>query len=54
MNKVKFLLCMAFATMVLTACDKEDNPVNYQTDPTVNVDNPQEAVTDQPAYSRVR
>ena len=52
MNKVKFLLCIAFASMVLTACIKEDNPVDDPT--TVNMDDPQETVTDQPAYGRAR
>jgi PBP1b-binding outer membrane lipoprotein LpoB len=54
MNKVKFLLCIAFASMVLTACVKEDNPVDDKTTPTVNLDDPQETVTDQPAYGRAR
>lgn len=52
MNKAKFLLCIAFASMALTACVKEDNPVDEI--PTVNIDNPQETVTDQPANARVQ
>ena len=46
MNKVKFLICIVVASMALAACSKEDNPV------TTNIDDPQEQVTDQPAYAR--
>lgn len=53
MNKVKFLFCMVFASMVLTACVKEDNPIDDQPT-TVNLDDPQETVTDQPANARVK
>ena len=49
MNKVKFLVCLFVASLALTACTIEDNPSE---DPTkVNVDNPQNEETDQPAYA---
>lgn len=53
MNKVKFLICIAFASMAFAACTTaNDNPV-LPDDPTVvNVDDPQEEVTDQPANAR--
>ncbi len=52
MKIVKSLICIVFAAMALTACTN-DNPVVPQDDPTVvNVDNPQEEVTDQPAAAR--
>ena len=42
------MICLSVFALALTACDKEDNPV----DPTVvNIDNPQEEVTNQPAYA---
>ena len=48
MNKVKMMICLSVFALALTACDKEDNPV----EPTVvNVDDPQEEVTNQPAYA---
>lgn len=48
MNKIKMMICLSVFALALTACDKEDNPV----DPTVvNIDNPQEEVTNQPAYA---
>lgn len=47
MNKVKFILGLFFATMVLAACSVEDNAI----EPPVNIDDPQEQVTDQPAYA---
>lgn len=52
MNKTRLLIgfayaSMALASLALTSCSKEDNPA----EPTsVNIDNPQEEVTDQPAY----
>ena len=51
MNKAKLLICTFVGLMALTACDKEDNPTETPT--FVNVDEPQEEVTDQPAFSRV-
>ena len=54
MNKVKWLLSACLATMALTACDKDDNPVIPEEPTVVNVDEPQEEVTDQPAFSRVK
>lgn len=55
MNKVKFLICAVVASMALVACTIDDNPVIVPDDSTtVNVDNPQEEVTDQPAASRTR
>lgn len=50
MNKLKLLICMVFATMALAACSVDDNPVDSST--TVNIDNPQDNVTDQPANAR--
>lgn len=46
MKKLLLFFCIAFAAqVVLTACNRDDNPV-----PGVDkVDNPQETVTDQPA-----
>ena len=35
------------ASMILVACSKEDNPIDN-----VNIDNPQEEVTDKPALER--
>lgn len=49
MKKIKLLAFLFIAAMALAGCDKEDNPVKEQN---VNVDNPQEIVTDQPAFSR--
>lgn len=49
MKKIKLLAFLFIACVALVGCDKEDNPVQEQN---VNVDNPQEIVTDQPAYSR--
>ena len=46
MKKLLFLLCIAFASVVMTSCSKEDNPIYDGVD---NIDNPQEVVTDQPA-----
>lgn len=53
MKKVKLLICIAIASIALAACSRDDNPVIPGDDPTtVNVDDPQEEVTDQPAYTR--
>ena len=54
MNKVKFLIATAFATMALTACvGNQDSPVLPDNPPiTDNVNDPQEEVTDQPANVR--
>ena len=49
MKRLKFLICIAFAAIALAACDKADNPVD--SGEIVDVNNPQENVTDQPAYS---
>lgn len=46
MKKMLFLLCIAFASVVMTSCTKEDNPIYGGID---NTGNPQEQVTDQPA-----
>ena len=53
MNKAKLLVVTILASMAITfaACDKEDNPVKPEK---VTVDDPQEQVTDQPAFSRVK
>jgi hypothetical protein len=52
MNKVTVIICTFIAALALTSCDKDDNPVTDE--PTVvNLEEPQEEVTDQPAYSRV-
>lgn len=54
MNKAKILVCFVIAAMALTACGVEDNA---NPDPTinmpdsVNVDNPFESETNQPAYA---
>jgi outer membrane biogenesis lipoprotein LolB len=49
MNKVKFLVCLFVASLALTACSIEDNPSE---DPTkVIIDDPQNEVTDEPAYA---
>ena len=53
MNKIKFLIATAFATMALTACvGNQDSPVLPDNPITDNVDDPQEEVTDQPANVR--
>jgi hypothetical protein len=46
MKKILFLLCIALASVVMTSCTKEDNPIYGGID---NTNNPQEQVTDQPA-----
>lgn len=53
MNKAKLLVIAILASMAITfaACDKEDNPIKPEQ---VTVDDPQEQVTDQPAYSRTK
>ena len=53
MNKVKFVLGLFFASMLFVACSIEDNPTKPEPEPEppVNIDNPQEQVTDQPAYA---
>ena len=48
MNKIKMIICAALASMALAACSVDDNPI----EPVVNLDDPQEQVTDQPAYAR--
>ena len=48
MKRIKFLALLFIASVALVSCSKEDNPV----EPTPNIDDPQEVVTDQPAYSR--
>ena len=47
MKTLKFLTGLFVSSMILAACQVEDNP----TEPPVYVDNPQEEVTDQPAYA---
>jgi len=59
MNKTKFLICAVIGAIALTACSMEDNPggkpVVEPTDTTtVVIDNPQESVTDQPAFAPAR
>lgn len=49
MKIVFFLMCLFFAPLAFTACTVEDNPVPVE--PTVDVENPQEEVTDQPAQA---
>lgn len=56
MNKAKILICTVLATVALSACTVDDNPVPepviIPTDSTtVVIDNPTEAVSDQPAYA---
>lgn len=50
MKTIKFLIFIFIASMAMTmtSCSKEDNPVGND----LNLDDPQEVVTDQPAYSR--
>lgn len=50
MKKVFFLMCLFFAPLAFTACSIEDNPYP-ETQQTVDVDDPQEEVTDQPALA---
>jgi hypothetical protein len=47
MKRFKYIAFIIVTTMALMSCTKEDNPV----EPTPNIDDPQEVVTDQPAYS---
>ena len=51
-NYKRLLVCAALCAMALTSCNKEDNPYVPEEPVTVEVDNPQEEVTDQPALSR--
>ncbi len=51
MNKAKLLIGFVLASMALASCDKADNPIDSGS---VNIDNPQEEVTDQPAADRQR
>ena len=48
MKKVFFLMCLFFAPLAFTACAVEDNP---NPEPVVNVADPNEEVTDQPAQA---
>lgn len=50
MKKLLFMMCLCLASMAFTACSIEDNPAKPE-EPTVNVDEPQEEVTDQPALA---
>jgi len=52
MNKVKFLIAMMLVALTLAACSKEDNPIDSGAN--VNLDDPQEQVTDQPANAPER
>ena len=52
MKKMKFILCIASASLALAACSKEDNPIDSGAN--VNLDDPQEQVTDQPANAPER
>lgn len=49
---LSFIICQLSLSTTLVSCDKEDNPVEEPT--VINVDDPQEEVTDQPALSRVK
>ena len=49
---LSFIICLLSLSTTLVSCDKEDNPVEEST--IVNIDDPQEEVTDQPALSRVK
>lgn len=49
MKKLFILLCIAFASQVFMACTKDDNPVD--TGKPTNITDPQEVVSDQPAYA---
>ena len=48
MKKVFFLMCLFFFFLLFTVCAVEDNP---NPEPVVNVDDPNEEVTDQPAQA---
>jgi len=52
MKKMKFILCIAIASLALAACSKEDNPIDSGAN--VNLDDPQEQVPDQPANAPER
>lgn len=52
MKKMIFLICIAIASLALAACSKDDNPIDSGAN--VNIDNPQEQVTDQPANAPVK
>lgn len=58
MNKTKLTICAFIAALALTACDKNDNPAipdePIEPPTEVNLDDPQEEVTDQPALSRTK
>lgn len=49
---MKFILCITIASLALAACSKEDNPIDSGAN--VNLDDPQEQVTDQPANAPER
>jgi len=51
MKKLLILFSIAFASVVITSCSKDDNPIYGGID---NMDNPQEVVTDQPANAPTR
>jgi hypothetical protein len=51
MKKVFFLMCLFFAPLAFTACSIEDNPNPEPVEPIVNVDDPNEEVTNQPAQA---
>ena len=51
MKRFKYIAFIIVATMAMMSCSKEDNPVDPTT---VNVDDPQEIVTDQPANARAQ
>lgn len=56
MNKAKLMICVVLGAMALTACSVEDNGGSYNptiepNDTTVVIDNPNETVSDEPAYA---
>lgn len=51
MNKVKILIAVFVASMALTACNRYDNPIPEPEQPPVEIENPSETETDQPAYA---
>ena len=54
MKKAMIMICVLMATMALTSCSVEDNPSNdpfIEPNDTTMIDNPNESVTDQPAYA---
>lgn len=56
MKKKLFMMCLFLAPLAFTACSIEDNPTEpvEPVEETVNMEDPQEEVTDQPALAPVK